>query len=409
MDNEEELNRDDALRSYLSTKYLTSTPPESVLQADRGPKVEATPGDAQGEQVKESDPYAEAANSSELKAARERQDNKDVIAAIGRAVQGFVTANGQAYGYKPDDSAFSGLEKSGERGVANAEMDRQNRIKAYLQQREMERQGVQDKYAANAEQRAQGEYERKPIEAQKERDFRDKELNQRITAHHEDVAEQGKNRANAAAIAAQAHKDALVARQAEKDAAATAKTEKDQKESYTHLRHDLESFRGNGAAQQAAKDVLSADKALQMVRNRDPNTLTTQDLSLLAGEMAKIATGGVPTEHGQQSLMPSNLATKAAELQNFLSSNPTNAQAGEYVKKNLHYLEDMKNIAADTVADYRRNVAKGYRERVSPENYNEALRDYDIQEREPDVDAYAKKHGISYQQAAQVKAARGGQ
>ncbi len=175
---------------------------------------------------------------------------------------------------------------------------------------------------------------------------------------------------------AQISADGKKAVQAEKGEAASDKN-------YTQMRKDLESFRGNAAAQQASKDVLSADKALQIVKGKDPNHLTNQDLSLLAGELAKVATGGVPTEHGIQTLMPNNLATKAAELQSFLSSKPTDAQAGEYIKKNMAYLEEMRDTAHKTLNSYRTNIAKGYKSRVKPESYSEAVNDYGLGEQPP--------------------------
>ncbi len=159
---------------------------------------------------------------------------------------------------------------------------------------------------------------------------------------------------------------------------AESKTSAEQAKAYTTMRKDLESFRGNKMAAQAAMDTLSADKAVQLVGNKDPNTLTLQDLSLLSGEMSKIATGGVPTEHGIQALMPSNLQTKLAEMQNFVSSKPTDAEAGDYIRKNMAYLREMRAVAQRAVSSYRQNIAKGYKNRVSADDYQEAVADYDL-------------------------------
>ena len=159
-----------------------------------------------------------------------------------------------------------------------------------------------------------------------------------------------------------------------------SKKDEIQGKAYSELRNRMETFRGNQAAQQAARDVYSADKTVAMVANKDPNTLTTQDLSLLAGEMAKIATGGVPTEHGIQQLMPNNLNTKMAELQSFLMSKPSDAEAGEYIKKNMEYLKEMSGEANKVLKSYRTNILKGYKGRVSEDQYNEAVLDYGLEE-----------------------------
>lgn len=149
-------------------------------------------------------------------------------------------------------------------------------------------------------------------------------------------------------------------------------------EAYTQMRKDMESFRGNAGARQASLDVLASQKALKLVEGKDPNKLSTQDLQLLADEMGKIATGGIPGEHGVQALLPNNLQTKFAEMKNFLLSKPSDAQAGEYIKKNMSYLKDMQGVAGKTLNDYRGNIAKGYRNRVSPEDYAEAQKDYGL-------------------------------
>lgn len=187
----------------------------------------------------------------------------------------------------------------------------------------------------------------------------------------EDIAEQRRND-KAAADAARA--DAADER---------ANSKKD--DAYKAMRKDMESFRGNSAAQQAAVKVQNADTALAIVKNKDPNTLTTQDLRLFADEMGKIATGGVPGEHGTTSLMPNNLQTKWAEIQNFLSSNPTDAEAGKYIQHNIKYMEDMKDVAKSTLSQYRANIARGYKHKVKEEDYNEAASDYGYDANRPSV------------------------
>ena|SRR6478672_4717873 len=156
----------------------------------------------------------------------------------------------------------------------------------------------------------------------------------------------------------------------------STKANTEQDKAYTQMRHDLESFRGNSSAQQAALKIQNADTALAIVKGKDPNTLTTQDLNLLANEMGKLASGGVPGEHGVQAMMPNNLQTKYAEMMSFLSSKPTDAQAGEYIKRNLSYLDEMKQVAQGTLNSYRANIAKGYKNRVKPEDYEAAATDY---------------------------------
>jgi hypothetical protein len=185
---------------------------------------------------------------------------------------------------------------------------------------------------------------------------------------------------DARALAAKQHSQDLAMKYKEmadyKQNAADTKAKDAQDKAYTTMRHELETFRGNQAAQQAAVKVQNADTALAIVKNKDPNSLTVQDLTLLAEEMGKIATGGVPTEHGVQALMPNTMTSKFAAFQSFLANKPTDAQAGEFIKHNMEYLEQMKDVAKDTLNTYRSNIAKGYKSRVRDDQYGEAAQDY---------------------------------
>lgn len=156
-----------------------------------------------------------------------------------------------------------------------------------------------------------------------------------------------------------------------------AKVEADQAKAYSDARQKVASFRGNAGAQQASRDVLSVDKALLLVDK--PGMKTTQDLQLLADEMAKIATGGVPGEHGVKALMPNNLQTKYAEMVNFLSSKPTDAQATEYLERNKQYLKDMNMVAKKTLYDYSKGLAKGYKKRLAADDFKELNDDIESQ------------------------------
>lgn len=145
---------------------------------------------------------------------------------------------------------------------------------------------------------------------------------------------------------------------------------------YTTMRKDMESFRGNQAMQQAALAVLNSDKALALVQS----TPTPQNLNLLADEMGKIATGGVPGEHGTQALLPNNLYTKVAEIKSWVTGHPnaSSADVSEYLQNNKDYINQVKSIAAKGLHDYRTNIAKGYKARVSPDQYQEASDDYGL-------------------------------
>lgn len=201
-----------------------------------------------------------------------------------------------------------------------------------------------------------------------------------------------------------------------KQTAAGNKASADQNKAYTEAVQKVQTFRGNRAAQQASMDVLSADKALNLVKNKDLNTLTTQDLRLLEGEIAKIATGGVPTEHGVETLMPNNLKTKWAEMKNFLLSNPTDANSAAYIKKNLKYLEDMKETSKNTLYKYQTAIAKPYKNRLAESDFKDLTSDIETNygpksvsgaKKDNKVDAYAQQNGLDYEHALKILTNRG--
>jgi hypothetical protein len=137
------------------------------------------------------------------------------------------------------------------------------------------------------------------------------------------------------------------------------------------------SFRGNAGAQQASKDVLSTAKALDLINQ--PGIKTTQDLQLIAQELGKVASGGVPGAHEIYALLPSNLKTKTAELINFISSKPTNAQADEYLQRNKKYLNEIRSTAVDTLKNYQLNMAKGFKNKMHPDEYSDLQKDISSQ------------------------------
>lgn len=149
------------------------------------------------------------------------------------------------------------------------------------------------------------------------------------------------------------------------------KTSDTQNKAYKTLVDSADNFRGNAAAGQANKNLLAADNALSMVNGRDLDSLSQQQVQLFTDELAKIATGGVPSEGGTQALMPSNLSTQIAKMQNYLTSNPSPSKAGAYIRDNIAYLNELRANSQGMVDTYRRNKAMGSRALVSPDQLSE--------------------------------------
>ncbi len=199
-----------------------------------------------------------------------------------------------------------------------------------------------------------------------------------------------------------------------KQGKANEKTSNDQAKAYSEAQQKIASFRGNAGLQQASKDVLNANKALALINQ--PGMKTTQDLRLLAEEMGKVASGGVPGEHGVEALMPSNLKTRYAGLINFIASKPTDTQANEYIQRNKAYLNEIGKVAAGSINKYQLNMAKSFKHRMRPEDYKELtdginsnMPDFGEKSNfDKDVIEYASSHNISPEQAQAIKMSRTG-
>ena len=300
---------------------------------------------------------------SKLKAAQSTANSNQLLAGLARA--GGTISSAIAKTNVPDQSAYNALDKNAQAPVDQVEADQATAVK-------------QIKLNSDASEAKVTAAENDP-DSEQSKAFR-AALGQvpGVKAAYGDAFDDLTAADKQNVFDVIKTKEQIDARRADKQAAAAGKNDINQDKAYTALRKDLESFKQNPAAKQAAADVYSASKALAIVSGKNPDSLTTQDLSLLTSEIAKVATGGVPTEHGITVLMPNNLQTKFAEMQNFLTSKPTDAEAGEYIKHNMAYLKDMTNEANKVVSNYRSNIAKGYRNRVKPDDYAEAQSDYGL-------------------------------
>lgn len=349
-------------------------------------------------------------DNSGIDAAQATRSSDNKISAIGRALSGFATANSRAInGGQQDDSIFDAIRGNGRQAVEDAIKAKKMKIEGLDSQL-----GTQNSLLKEGRDVANTKFGQDLATKQFDTSKADKEAdNIRQAARDAEIgrhntAEEGlsseNNRLNNDTRKEISNSN-TIARQAADSQKSQEKAVKDQEKlgqgqdkAYSELRNHLETFRGNQAAKQAAVDSYSADKALEIVKNK--KFLTTQDLTLLSSEVAKIATGGVPTEAGIKHLMPSNLATKAAELQNFLSSSPTDAQANEYVKRNMDYLDGMVKESKKTLNGYRSNILKGYKGRVKPEQYSEAENDYGLGAPVEDPSAVKDPFGNSSSPAA---------
>lgn len=194
--------------------------------------------------------------------------------------------------------------------------------------------------------------------------------------------------------------------------------------------HQTESFmrtaRGNPEVSQALKDRYAASKAKMLLAQQpDYDKLSGQQVNLLVNEIAKIATGGVPTAPELRALNPGTLKGQLATTWSKLSNQPTPQNAGAFIKQYKSYLDDLYNNADKVVQTNLVKPLEANKEAMGEKHYK-ALHDQYVgspeeeAKREPSgnastkpaadpkvIQAYAKMHGIDMDAAKKELAKQG--
>jgi len=123
----------------------------------------------------------------------------------------------------------------------------------------------------------------------------------------------------------------------------------------------LEQMRGSPAAAQAEKDIYAAQKVNSLVNlYGDPNKLNPQQVQLVASEVAKIASGGVPSIHELEGLNPSTIPKSLAELAQKFANKPIAADQGAFVKAMKDYTDSLTKDAKAVISDRYGRILKPY-------------------------------------------------
>jgi hypothetical protein len=139
----------------------------------------------------------------------------------------------------------------------------------------------------------------------------------------------------------------------------------------------LESARGNAAVQQAQKDLYSSKKVNSLF-NIYPNLDDIPDAQVnqVISEVAKIAQGGVPPGHEQDSLRPNTPESKLAKLWGQLTNKPNGASLGAYLKEFKKYNDVLANDAQDVIKDKFGRVIESSKKQLGDENYKSLQEQY---------------------------------
>lgn len=159
---------------------------------------------------------------------------------------------------------------------------------------------------------------------------------------------------------------------AQRDSATSAKSA----DAYQKASHDLNTFRGNAAVQQASSAMINVANALSLA---EQGHLTPPDLHLFASELGKLATNGVPGHSEIAALVPDTAKKDLAKFISFWSNSPTDAQAQDFIDHNKTYLKELAKNYGKAIDTYKDNTLNGYKRKLSSEDYADLKQRVDSQ------------------------------
>ena len=132
----------------------------------------------------------------------------------------------------------------------------------------------------------------------------------------------------------------------------------------------LQSARGNPAVQQAEKDVYSAAKINSLkdqVKSLDQ--MSPQQVSLLAHETLKMASGGQGTEDELKSIKPGTPQYALADLGQKLKNAPVGAKAGAFARQLVDYANSMAGDAKNLLKQNYQGIIETKKPYLAPGDY----------------------------------------
>lgn len=324
--------------------------------------------------------YLQANDDTGVRNAIANSQKQNMISNIGSALDTIATANSAAHGGKGSDPAFwQGLQAQGQQGVKQAQDQRQAALNNFAQQNEIQRQ-----VALQTMQKGNYEQQQKASQFVNDQNDADSQISQNARDSFEGVFKNDPKFADLDLSKYSANDIAALSKNAEtrekltdmksnrqiqlatRQDAIADRRQQNQDKVYTEANNKLTNPRGNTAVQQAMTGVASGKKAMDLI-NMYPNlnNMPAQQVSTLAQEIAKVASGGVGSEHGQQSLEANTVQSNWKKFVSNISGEPTGAELGAFIQQNKNYLENMTKTNQDTINNYGKMVYNGYKNRFT--------------------------------------------
>jgi hypothetical protein len=136
-----------------------------------------------------------------------------------------------------------------------------------------------------------------------------------------------------------------------------------------------ESARLSPAVGQAEKDLYAASKVKTLVNMySDPNKMNDNMVKLLVQDVAKIASGGQPTQHELEGMQPNTWTGKMASAWQSVSNHPTPANAAAFIKQYTDYSSALAHDAQKVIIDKYGRVLDPYQNKYKDNQTYQAIR-----------------------------------
>lgn len=157
----------------------------------------------------------------------------------------------------------------------------------------------------------------------------------------------------------------------------------------------------------------AAEKLQTLLAGRDPNDLNQREIAEMARQMDAILSNGSPTISGMNKLIPSASAKDVSAITEYLTNHVQGANMGSFVTQMMSTVQREKDLAAQQMKTGQRHALGGYMDlqKKDPARWNEMMQTHDLPPEvlsneapyTQDVINYAKKFGITNEQALQHK------
>ncbi len=336
--------------AFMPTKTTIDDPDEQAL-SEIDPKIRDYLAKQMQSASAEQTPEYRQSIRQDVGAAADQKRSNNFAALLANS----AAKIGQIGGKEADSSAMDQFAKQSNAGVDqsmdNEAMKPQGldpKVLEYVKARQNAQQMAKDRVA----QRQQAAAQFQQAEADKtERWNSDRDVRE---ATRQDRALAAKDRADAAA---------------ERDG---NKKSKESSDAYTKLNDAATNYRGNSGAQQASKNLLNIKSAKDLIEQYpNPNDMSNEEYGQLVGELGKIATGGVASEHSQRSVEAQSFNREWQAFKSKVGNAPEPAELGDFIKRNASYLDRLEKTNQGVINAHVKAKFNGHKHALTADQIKE--------------------------------------